>query len=146
MAEKLNLVLLIDDNEDDNFFHRRAIESSASVASIDICVDGSDALDYLQNRGKYKETRTTFPRPDLIFLDINMPKTNGWEFLQEYALLDKCFVGGPIVIMLTTSLNPVDKRRAEQCELVREFMTKPLKQQTFLEILQKHFPAVIKTD
>ena len=146
MAGKLNLVLLIDDNEDDIFFHRRAIESSGLVASIDICVDGSDALDYLQNRGKYKETRNSYPQPDIIFLDMNMPRTNGWGFLQEYALLDKCFIGGPIVIMLSTSLNPVDKRKVEQSSLVQDFMTKPLKKQTFLEILEKHFPAVVKAE
>jgi len=69
-----------------------------------------------------------------------MPRTNGWEFLDKYALLDARFIGGPIIVMLTTSLNPDDRQRAEGCELVSEFMTKPLKQQTFLEILDKHFP------
>jgi len=146
MADKLNLVLLIDDNEDDNFFHRRAIEKAKAVKSIDVCVDGSDALDYLRNTGKYLRRGENYPRPDLIFLDINMPRTNGWEFLDEYALLDKRFVGGPIVVMLTTSLNPVDRQRAGNCSLVREFMTKPLKQETFQEILQKHFPAVFSLE
>lgn len=143
MSRKLNLVLLVDDNEDDNFFHRRAIEKANAVESIDICVDGSDALDYLQNLGKYQTRGHKYPRPDLIFLDINMPRTNGWEFLDQYAKLDERFIGGPIVVMLTTSLNPVDRVRAGGSKLVREFMTKPLKQETFQGILQKHFPQVV---
>ena len=142
MTKKINLVLLIDDNEDDNFFHRRAMEKAGRVELIDVCLDGSDALDYLQNMGKYANRGMNYPRPDLIFLDINMPRTNGWEFLDKYALLDAQFVGGPIIVMLTTSLNPNDRQRAESCALVREFMTKPLKQQTFLEILDKHFPSL----
>lgn len=146
MARKLNLVLLVDDNEDDNFFHRRAIEKANAVRSIDICVDGSDALDYLQNLGKYQSRGDSYPRPDLIFLDINMPRTNGWEFLDQYALLDERFIGGPIVVMLTTSLNPVDRLRAGGNTLVREFMTKPLKKETFQEILQKHFPRVVEPE
>lgn len=140
MKNKINLVLLIDDNEDDNFFHRRAMEKAGRVELIDVCLDGSDALDYLRNMGKYEIRGQDYPRPDLIFLDINMPRTNGWEFLDKYALLDARFIGGPIIVMLTTSLNPDDRQRAEGCELVSEFMTKPLKQQTFLEILDKHFP------
>ncbi len=140
MTKKINLVLLIDDNEDDNFFHRRAMEKAGRVELIDVCLDGSDALDYLQNAGKYANRGSNYPRPDLIFLDINMPRTNGWEFLDKYALLDARFVGGPVIIMLTTSLNDNDRQRAESCALVREFMTKPLKRQTFLEILDKHFP------
>lgn len=143
MLKKLNLVLLVDDNEDDNFFHRRAIEKANAVQAIDICVDGSDAIDYLQNKGAYQWRGDNYPRPDLIFLDINMPRTNGWEFLEAYALLDQRFVGGPIVVMLTTSLNPADRQRAGTNTLVREFMTKPLKQETFQEILQRHFPAVV---
>jgi CheY-like chemotaxis protein len=142
MTKKINLVLLIDDNEDDNFFHRRAMEKAGRVELIDVCLDGSDALAYLQNFGKYAIRGPIYPRPDLIFLDINMPRTNGWEFLDQYALLDAQFVGGPIIVMLTTSLNPNDRQRAESYSLVSEFMTKPLKQQTFLEILDKHFPSL----
>lgn len=141
MTVKINLVLLIDDNEDDNFFHRRAMEKAGRVEMIDVCLDGGDALDYLQNKGKYAVRGQDYPRPDLIFLDINMPRTNGWEFIDKYALLHPRFIGGPIIVMLTTSLNPNDRLRAENCTFVREFMTKPLKQQTFLEILDKHFPS-----
>lgn len=143
MTKKIDLVLLVDDNEDDNFFHRRAMERAGRVEMIDVCLDGSDALDYLQNTGKYAIRGLDYPRPDMIFLDINMPRTNGWEFLDKYALLDARFVGGPIIVMLTTSLNPNDRQRAESCNLVREFMTKPLKEQNFLQILEKHFQELV---
>lgn len=140
MPAKLKLILLVDDNEDDNFFHRRIIDKANIVESVDVCVDGNDALMYLQRQGKYKERSEVYIPPDLILLDINMPRTNGWEFLETYQSMDRQFVGGPVVIMLTTSLNAADRERAEGCPLVREFGPKPLRQRTLLEIIAKHFP------
>lgn len=140
MLQKLKLILLIDDNEDDNFFHRRIIDKAGIVETVDVCVDGNDALMYLQRQGKYKDTPQVYVPPDLILLDINMPRTNGWEFLEAYQAIDQKFAGGPVVIMLTTSLNATDRERAEGCPLVREFVPKPLRQQTLLEIIAKHFP------
>lgn len=140
MLEKLKLILLIDDNDDDNFFHRRIIDKAGIVETVDVCVDGNDALMYLQRQGKYKDTRQLYDPPDLILLDINMPRTNGWEFLEAYQSLDRQFAGGPVVIMLTTSLNSTDRQRAEGCPLVREFVSKPLRQDTLVEIIAKHFP------
>ena len=75
MKIKVDCVLLIDDDEDDNYFHRLVLEESASVERIIIAESSIEALEYIRS-GKIN--------PDIIFLDVNMPKMNGWEFVEEY--------------------------------------------------------------
>ena len=67
-------VMLIDDDDDDNFFHSLVLNEMHATEHIEVAENAFKALDYL---------RETFPPPDLIFLDINMPKMNGWEFLEQ---------------------------------------------------------------
>src|SRR5688572_14604805 len=81
MNKELKSIMLIDDNPDDNFIHERAIKKINSESVVITKLSGADALSYLKSR----ET----PCSDLIFLDINMPEMNGWEFLERYRKLDK---------------------------------------------------------
>jgi CheY-like chemotaxis protein len=93
-----------------------------------------EALDYLVSRNENKT-----PRPDLIFLDINMPGMNGWEFLHEYNKLDKQLQSRAIVIMLTTSENPDDQMKAKGINVVSDFKTKPLTVEMLEEVIDKYF-------
>ncbi len=112
--------MLVDDNPDDNFFHERAIKQTNLTTSVVTKNTAQEALSYL----KSKKTNTC-PHPDLIFLDLNMPGMNGWEFLQEYNQLDKAVQSKAVIIMLTTSENAEDIERASTC-FVSDFITKPL--------------------
>ena len=62
--------------------------------------------------------------PDLIFLDINMPVMDGWEFLEAFSKLT--YDKNISVIILTSSINPEDKERAKTYDVVKGFMSKPL--------------------
>lgn len=135
----LKRVLLIDDNKADNFIHKAYIQKHGGVENIVMATSGAEALDYLKSKEE-----GDYPRPELIFLDINMPKMNGWEFLEEYKKLDEEQKGGVVVVMLTTSLNPEDQEMAASNENVRGFLNKPLKVEAFQEILEKHFPEKFK--
>jgi CheY-like chemotaxis protein len=64
--------------------------------------------------------------PDLIFLDINMPIMNGFDFLNEYQNLSETIQKHCIIMMLTTSLNEDDRKRAIENKFVYSFMNKPL--------------------
>ncbi len=126
--------MLIDDDEDDNFLHEREIKKS-EVASIVITKNsGMEALTYLRSMKANKE-----PYPDLIFLDINMPEMNGWEFLKEYHKLDKELQVPEVLIMLTTSDHPEDKAKAKKWGVVSDYITKPLSQEIIEDISKKYF-------
>ena len=123
--------MLIDDNPDDNFFHEREIRKTNLASNVIAMNSGMQALEYLRSK--------TEPHADLIFLDINMPGMNGWEFLEEYNQLGKELQSHAIVMMLTTSQNPDDKVKAEISGNVSEYITKPLTKEIFKEIVAKYF-------
>lgn len=126
--------MLIDDNSDDNFCHERVIKKSNSAEIVLTKVRAIDALTYLQSNTDHQYTH-----PDLIFLDINMPGMNGWDFLQEYNMLDKQLQSEVIVIMLTTSENPDDKIKSMELNVVSDFKTKPLTKEMLGDIITKYF-------
>lgn len=134
MKQKLNCILLIDDCSADNFLHELVI-NRANVAESVIAVEtGPDALAYLTAK-KDKE----YPQPNLIFLDLNMPGMNGWEFLEEYNKLIKDQQGKDVVVMLTTSDNPDDIEKAKNNTHIDGFNTKPLTLEMLQNVLEEHF-------
>ena len=125
--------MLVDDNSDDNFFHERGIKQN-NPKNIAITENtGAKALEYLKDGHS--------PHPDLIFLDINMPGMNGWEFLEEYGRLDKEMQSRVIIIMLTTSDNPDDLAKAKKCAFVSDYITKPLTEEIMKGIIDKYFQS-----
>ena len=124
--EKINRIVLIDDDEPTNIFHEIIVQESGLVEEYDIY---SSAIAALQELTKCEK------KIDLIFLDINMPKMNGWDFLDQYRKLDlecqsKC------VIMLSTSLSTFDQKRAEDNPLVTHFIQKPLSEEKLRSVIQ----------
>ena len=76
--------------------------------------------------------------PDLILLDINMPKIDGWEFMSEYSLISSnCY--GTKVVMLTSSIDPSDKDRALNTAGVTAFKSKPLTPEMINDIISEFF-------
>ncbi len=134
MNKNLRCIMLVDDNHDDNFFHEREIKKN-NLATIVIAKNtGLEALEYLKSKKDI-----THVQPDLIFLDINMPGMNGWEFLKEYNRLDKKLQSHVIIIMLTTSDNPDDEARSKTWNFVSDYITKPLTKEIMEDIIKKYF-------
>jgi CheY-like chemotaxis protein len=140
MKKKINCVLLIDDDEPTNFLSQMVIEKANCAAEVKVANSGEHAIDYLTNQGTFANGSNNYPQPDLIFLDINMPAMNGWEFLQKYNELEKEHKGNIVIIMLTTSLNPDDRLKSEGFPHVSGFENKPLTSAKLDAILKKHFP------
>jgi CheY-like chemotaxis protein len=138
--KKLNCILLVDDNPADNEFHRIKIKKADVCNQIKVVTSGQAALDYLHKSGEPGQAEE-FPKPDLIYLDINMPGMNGFEFLEEYKKLDENLKSKVVIVMLTTSLNPDDRERALSTKQVTEFQNKPLTIETLHDIIEKHFKA-----
>jgi CheY-like chemotaxis protein len=95
-------------------------------------------LDYLKIDGQYKG-RTDLPQPGLIFLDINMPGMNGWEFLEEYQRLPEERKARAVVAMLTTSANPEDELNAKKHRNLQDFQIKPLTKEMLLRVIDENF-------
>ncbi|MEQ9306119.1 MAG: response regulator [Marinoscillum sp.] len=128
--KKLDCILLVDDDEDCNFFHSRLIKKMDCASRIEVKYDGQAALKFLKSNKDFAV--------DLILLDINMPVMDGWNFLEEYDLLEDQKKSNA-VIMVSSSLNPDDRKRASSKGVVSDFATKYLNEQSMLKILNTHF-------
>lgn len=133
---KINCILLVDDDLAGNAFHTIAINQSNACNHVKTAANGLKALDYLRQCATQPGI---FPSPDLIFLDINMPRMNGFEFLDAYKKLESKTGLNPVIIMLTTSSNPEDIKRAGNYREVAEFQNKPLTVRAIREISEKYF-------
>jgi CheY-like chemotaxis protein len=130
MKKELKCIMLVDDDIHDNFFNIRAINKAKPSVTIIEKNSGPDALEYL---------KSDKPRPDLIFLDINMPIMDGWAFLGECSRLDEELLKGVMIMMLTSSKNPTDELRANAWALVSGFVNKPLTKEIMEDIISKLF-------
>lgn len=133
-------ILLVDDDPTSLFLQRHLLTDVCKYeGKIHECHNGKLALDYIESKGEFEANGTTYPKPDLILLDINMPVMNGFEFLDTYKQLPLELRGGIVISMLTSSLNKLDKDKAEMYQDVSDFITKPITRDQLLGIVAKHF-------
>ena len=132
--KKLECILLIDDDDTVNFYNEFLIGEMNIADKIVIRENGEEALNYLKECADSDQ-----PFPNLILLDINMPIMDGFEFLQEFQKLPSSTNVDMVVVMLTTSLHPEDKDRAETFDCVSGYLYKPLLEKSIREIVQKNF-------
>lgn len=130
MTVPLRRILLVDDDKVTNLMHTRQIVKYELAQSIDVVTDGRAALDYLTGREVAGETQ-----PELVLLDINMPRMNGFEFLVEYAKLPGGVHQSQTIVMVSTSTLRRDRERAEADVLVTAYELKPLTSNDFRRIV-----------
>ena len=135
-------ILFIDDDEPTNFLNRLLVQELGCAHHVEVVTSGVEALEYLTATGPFKNNSKVNPRPDLIFLDINMPGMDGWEFLQYYEKLPPNQKANIVMVMLTTSLNPDDEKAAQSNIEISGFENKPLEPDVIKKILTRFFPEV----
>src|ERR1044072_3601856 len=139
MKQKLMCILFIDDDEPTNFLNKLLVEEMGCAHHVQVVTSGREALEYLTGSGAFNNG-TEHPRPDLIFLDINMPGMDGWEFLQHYQKLPSTQKANIVMVMLTTSLNPDDEKAAQDNIEISGFENKPLQPEVIQKIITRFFP------
>ncbi|RZL38712.1 MAG: response regulator [Pedobacter sp.] len=121
---KVENVLLIDEDQIDNFINERMILSTNFSNSVVVKNSALDALAYLK---KLTESKATMP--EIIFLDLNMPVMDGFGFLDELAKLPavlEAIQPKTKIIVLSSSISPLDIDRASANALVYKYFNKPL--------------------
>lgn len=116
-GDRISVLMMIDDNQIDQMLHRRIVERSGYVDKIISFLYADEALEYLKSDQS--------PRPNVILLDINMPRMDGFEFLDEVSKLP-LEMSVSVVVMLTTSMDKSDEERASTYDSVKAFLNKPL--------------------
>ena len=119
-------VMLVDDNEIDNLINEKMIEGTGFAHNVFISSSAISAIDFLKNITKVKDVDGTL-LPSIIFLDINMPIMDGFQFLDEFENLSKQIKDNCKVVMLSSSMNPRDIEQAKSNDYVHEYFSKPLK-------------------
>ena len=121
MDTKFERVLLIDDNDIDNFINERMITTSNFSKQVTVKNSGESALDFLR-----KNSDSTSTLPQVIFLDLNMPIMDGFGFLEEYEKLSDSIKKFCKVIVLSSSISAEDINRASTNPYVVKYLNKPL--------------------
>lgn len=118
---KFERVLLIDDNDIDNFINERMITTNNFSKLVIVKNSGDSALQYLKDHAENVNNL-----PQLIFLDLNMPVMDGFSFLTEFEKLPVDVRNGCKIIVLSSSISPEDINRASTNPLVIKYVNKPL--------------------
>ncbi|MEM6628784.1 MAG: response regulator [Bacteroidota bacterium] len=134
MKKELHSIMLIDDDIAANYFHKIIIEDSQICDEVKIFQSALEALEYLNSL-----KQGNLQIPDLILLDINMPRLDGWQFIEEYGRLDQARKDEIKVVMLTTSSNPRDRERAMGIEEIVDLIHKPLSVEKLQSLQKKYY-------
>lgn len=126
MQKKFKLLIFIDDDVATNFYHEIIVQSADVCEKYLFFEKAADALVY------FEQIKDEAQIPDVIFLDINMPKIDGWMFLEQFTKikLDK----NPPVVMLTTSLSTIETDRASNNERVYKLLNKSLTEEHLINL------------
>lgn len=133
---KIGTVLLIDDDEINNLICMKIIRKNDFAKNVETCLGAKQALNYLHDTLTGENEK---PLPDLIFLDINMPAMNGWDFLEQYEKIPELNRKEIILVMLSSSMYVDDINRAKTYDSVSDYITKPLTAAHLQQIQDKFF-------
>jgi CheY-like chemotaxis protein len=133
MAEKkYRTVMLIDDNEIDNLINQKMIEAASVTENIYTHTGAKSAIEFLRNMEKMDVAEKVLP--DVIFLDIDMPLMDGFQFLEEFEKLGNVAKNKCKIVMLTSSINPQDYSRSKKYANVKMYLNKPLSHESISKL------------
>ncbi len=124
-------VLLVDDDEITHIIGTRLMQVTCFAKEIVTISNGKEAIDYFANLVNFKKEEA----PEIIFLDINMPVMNGWDFLENFMNLFYHHFPMIKIFMLSSSVNQEDITRAKKYPPVKDYIIKPLTKESLEKLL-----------
>ena len=129
----IKLIAIVDDDEVHQFTLKKQIEFSGLSDEIIVFSDGEEVF-------KYFESNLNNPEriPDVIFLDINMPIMDGWDFVSEFKRLKSSLTKEVSIFMVSSSIREEDIRRAKGILEISDYIVKPISSQTLFNLIQSN--------
>ncbi|REE25417.1 response regulator receiver domain-containing protein [Winogradskyella pacifica] len=127
---KIDLACIVEDDPMHLFITKKYMELSGFVEKILVCKNGKEAYDTLKAMFLNSEKL-----PQIIFLDLNMPIWDGWQFLDEFTKIP--IEQKVIIYILTSSNSEEDIKRAEQYSLKSNYLIKPINQGQLKSVLEE---------
>ncbi|WP_138485295.1 response regulator [Dyadobacter bucti] len=125
--------IVVDDDRGNNLICKYVIAAIAPAASVQLFTDPEKALEWIQaDYDNRKEDLQT-----VLFLDINMPVLDGWEFLDEFSSFPSGLHALYNIFILSSSIDPGDKEKAEKHPHVQGYHSKPLSKETMSKIFNR---------
>lgn len=128
--ESTPVIAVVDDDSVYQFTASRTLKATALPHEILQFNNGQEALAFLRG-----SNTSNISLPDIIFLDINMPITDGWEFLKEFHELKDKLPKDIKIYMVSSSIDPRDQNRAKSIPEVTDYMEKPISMSKFAELI-----------
>ncbi|RCH56034.1 response regulator [Mucilaginibacter hurinus] len=132
-------LVMIDDNPMEHLIAERMFEKYEVFPDAAHSLDGSIIIDFL-----HQHNRTANVLPDVIFLDLNMPKFSGWDFLQHYEKLYPSLAKKTDIYVVSSSVDIEDQSRAEQYPFVRSYLRKPLRKEVLAHLFSLYDPRITR--
>ena len=127
-----NLVCIIDDDKIYRYTIEKYIKMLNLASNVIVFADGEEALSFLNKEALNKQNL-----PDVIFLDVNMPLMDGWEFMNVYKEVKKLLTKDIKIYMASSSIDDRDKAKAESIQDIDDFIVKPIEEEKLKELLLK---------
>lgn len=124
-------ILLVDDDQITNFINTKLITREFNL-NVTAYTNAQEALTYLRGL----TTSTPEDMPNVIFLDINMPIMDGWEFLELFQKFSESVLNACKVIMLTSSIDAEDIEKSKKYRTVKDFVSKPLTSEKIRSLIE----------
>jgi two-component SAPR family response regulator len=135
LMQTIKRALIIDDDEINNFICIKNMKDTGFAQNATYCLRGQEGLDELRDALENRPEDL----PNVIFLDINMPLMNAWEFLEEYKELLPRFPQPVKLFILSSSVYRKDIEKSSHYEMVTDYIIKPLSKESLREINRKYF-------
>lgn len=124
----------IDDDTVFQFTAKILLKKKFNLTNILLFNNGKEAFDYIETN---KSNQNILP--EIVFVDINMPVMNGWEFIERITPYSNSLLKGIEVYLVSSSIDQRDINKSKEYELIKEFISKPLSMSTFEKLLANKF-------